>query len=300
MTIAVPSHLGFQMPCFLQQRKCYLNPPSLKRVDESYSPIRKADSHMSSSIRLSGVMNYALVASILAANPAKLERLVWDNVQQPARNTSLFLQAHQRQPYQQRNVAPWNNRARVPFNGNANLYFTEGPMQNLLGSLAGRCTNLQYLELHKTAERGLAYWNQHSEWPDDHRFKDQDLYVEWARFLASHKGTLRHFVWEHGPHDFQHVPLPPVQQGVGSRLKPQSDMQFETHIWPVIIHGVGDWPCLESIEIRGQKTWGTEWIGEDEQEEIETALWNKFGEECEILVTGDSHVLEHIGVRCRA
>lgn len=104
------------------------------------------------SIRLSGVMEYALAASILAANPAKLQHLIWDNLQQSeCIEHFLYRRTRRRRRYHRRIMSAWNH-AGAPYISIKPYFASAGPMQNLLGSLAGRCTNLTSLTLRKVGE----------------------------------------------------------------------------------------------------------------------------------------------------
>ena len=193
------------------------------------------------SIRLSGVMHYSFAASILYNNPAKLEHLTLDNLQQVGKGCDHFLyrRANQRQDYQQR-PSTWNQGINQygplpPFNA-------AGPMQNLLGPLTGRCQNLRSLVLRKVGQR----------LPDEFTFefsaKDEDIYHEFVTFINSVKATLRHVVFEQG----QRVPQPPYSPAVsfltGGTPRPM-DQRFRSILYPSLSHG--PWPCLERMEIGG-------------------------------------------------
>jgi len=243
-------------------------------------------------------MEYALVASILASDPSKLQDLIWDNVQQPAKAT--YQLTIPRQPYHQQTLSPWNNLA--PFNGNINSYLSAaGPMVNLLGSLAGRCTNLTSLELHKTAERGPRHTQESSEFTPAYSARDEDIYVEWAHFLVSVKSTLEDIVWEQGQCDFK-LRSRVLRRGAWPLIR-LMDVRFESQIWPLITGQAHDWPCLKRLTVRGVRSMfgGTFVRHRDFRDHILDALWEKFGNELEIQLEGVREgVLEHIGMEVRS
>ena len=155
------------------------------------------------SIRLSGVMSYSFAASILYNNPAKLEHLALDNLQQVGKGCDQFLyrRVNQRHDYRQF-LSYWNRRYR-PYgaSNHFDLFSSAGPMQNLLGPIAGLCPNLKTLTIRKVGE---AYYR---EFTPELAAKDDDFYLELAVFIESVKGTLRHIVFEQGERGALH-PLP--------------------------------------------------------------------------------------------
>ena len=244
------------------------------------------------SIRLSGVFDYALAASILAANPAKLRHLIWDNVQQPKQDRSLFRQTNLRQPYHQQRAGHWNDL--TLFSGKPDFYFSwPGPMHNLLGSLIGRCTNLTSLELHNPGERGPRYTSGRSEMTPIYSALDEDIYFEWAEFIQSHKRTVQHLLWEQGPHDYriwtsELLPL-------GSKLERIMDERFQRIVGPVLMNDPSSWPNLKSLSVRGFK------IGDGQRsriQEVEELLSARFGDKVRCELTEVANVLEHIGIQC--
>lgn len=202
-----------------------------------------------SSVRLSGVFSYSLAASILAHTPAKLKHLTWDNVQQTGMqrdlrtdNEFLYHTVNPRQPYHQQALRPWNNRAASQTHG----YFDRrGPMHNLLGSLAGRCPNLESLILRKVGENCPGPGGRR-DFGREFSIKDEDLYAEWVELLNSVKGTLRHLVLEQGQRTFD----PPLTINGRPILRPM-DQRFGIMILPVLTDG--QWPVLRNFNINGVK-----------------------------------------------
>ena len=206
-----------------------------------------------SSIRLSGVMNYSFAASILYNNPAKLVHLTLDNLQQVGKGCDHFLyrRTNQRYDYRQ-HLSYWNRRSR--YYGASNhfdLFSSAGPMQNLLGPIAGLCPNLRTLTIRKVGE---AY---HGEFTRELVAKDCDLYLELAIFISSVKGTLRHIVFEQGERG-AHAP-----RVRGPNFRVQRDPALGSHLlrnprpmdtrFRVLLLGTmqRDWMLLQSMELGG-------------------------------------------------
>ncbi|KAM0796813.1 hypothetical protein BDR22DRAFT_824903 [Usnea florida] len=205
------------------------------------------------SIRLSGVMSYSFAASILYNNPAKLVHLTLDNLQQVGKGCDHFLyrQANQRPDYRQ-SLSPWNRRFR--YYGASNyfdLFSSAGPMQNLLGPIAGRCPNLRSLTVRKVGE---AYYG---EFTRELAAKDCDFYVELAVFINSVKRTLRHMVFEQGDRGTYPDPIPgpnftwqrhPSGGFQLSRTSRPMDERFKNLLLTTMREG---WRVLQSMELRG-------------------------------------------------
>ena len=158
------------------------------------------------STRLSGAMHSYLhsyfAASILYNNPAKLEHLVFDKLQQVGQGCDHFLyrQANQRQDHHQ-SPSTWNYW--IQEYGPGNAFGPAGPMQNLLGPLTGRCPNLRSLTLRKVGQR------HGNEFTPEFIAKDSDIYDEFGTFISSMKARLQHIMFEQGgPTALRHPPPP--------------------------------------------------------------------------------------------
>ena len=206
-----------------------------------------------SSIRLSGVMSYSFAASILYNNPAKIVHLTLDNLQQGGKGCDHFLyrQTNQRFDYRQ-HLSYWNRRCRHYGASNQfDLFSSAGPMQNLLGPIAGLCPNLRSLTIHKV---GQAY---HGEFTRELVAKDCDLYFELAVFINSVKGTLRHIVFEQGERGAH----PLLVRGPNFRLQthPEFGLQLVRNPRPMdtrfrfFLLGTlqRNWRLLQSMELGG-------------------------------------------------
>lgn len=193
------------------------------------------------SIRLSGVMHYSFAASILYNNPAKLEHLTLDNLQQVGKNCDHFLyrRANQRQDEQQQ-PSSWNYAIRQY--GPLNLFSLAGPMQNLLGPLTSRCPNLRRLTIRKVGQRGP------TEFTPRFTAKDIDLYFELATFIYSVKGTLRHFVFEQGERTAPPPPPTGNQIVISVPPRPMDTQFFNILSFPLFRT---PWQCLESMTLGG-------------------------------------------------
>lgn len=245
------------------------------------------------SIRLSGMMQYALAASILAANPAKLENLVWDNVQQPRNSQFLCDQAIaiDRPLYQTQIWALWNNHHN--YWRSESEYFAEpGPMHNLLGFLAGRCTSLKSLTLRKTAEVGRRFSSDRSEFEQVFSWLDEDIYREFAVFIEAQKGTLQRLEFEQGPRDFEFPKHCVPWRLRGAYLMRFMDCRFQKYIWPVLMDQKGDWPCLTHLSIKGVK----HWYRTLDTQPLKTMVRSKFGDSLSVVIKEESEVMDHIGM----
>ena len=155
------------------------------------------------SIRLSGVMSYSFAASLLYNNPAKLVHLTLDNLQQVGKSCDHFLyrRANQRYDYQQ-SLSYWNRSYRsYGASNHFDLFSSPGPMQNLLGPIAGLCPNLRTLTIRKVGE------GYYGEFTRELVAKDCDFYIELAVFISSVKGSLRHTVFEQGDRGLRPLPI---------------------------------------------------------------------------------------------
>lgn len=273
------------------------------------------------SVRLVGVMPYALAASILLANPQALLHLDFDNLQQsgiiPSTQIDKFpgildetnaladifdkTSMRRRVPRTKKGPAdpipsltiipphrqtrqPWNNL--VPFRNspwNESKYFNApGPMQNLLGALAGKCTSLKTLHLRKVGARDRFDFD-----PASNR-KEPDIYAEWAIFLASVKPTLELLTFEQGE---RLLPRADVAQ---PRFRPM-DQLFGDRIFPVLVRGE-KWLKLKKVVVRGVQQWkvgdGVERVYVDGRGELRGA----FGEGVEVVMERRARQTDHLGV----
>lgn len=277
------------------------------------------------SVRLVGVMPYALAASILLANPQALLHLDFDNLQQsgiipsthidklpdnldetnaladtldqtsmrrrvprtkkrpadpiPNPTPSLIIIPPHRQTRQS-----WNNL--VPFPNspwNESKYFNApGPMQNLLGALAGKCTSLKTLHLRKVGARDRFDFD-----PASHR-KEPDIYAEWAIFLASVKPTLESLTVEQGER------LLPRAYVAQPRVRPM-DQLFGDVIFPVLVRG-DEWLKLKKLVVRGVQRWkeddGVGRVLVDGRGELR----GRFGKGVEVVMGRRAREADHLGV----
>ena len=206
-----------------------------------------------SSIRLSGVMSYSFAASILYNNPAKLVHLALDNLQQVGKGCDHFLyrRTNQRPDYRQ-SLSYWNRRYRYyGASTHFDLFNSAGPMQNLLGPIAGLCPNLRSLTIRKVGE---AYYG---EFTRELAAKDCDFYLELAVFMNSVKGTLRHIVFEQGERGTYPLPilgpnfslwrLPSGNFEIWRNPRPM-EARFETLLLGTMR---GGWRLLQSMKLGG-------------------------------------------------
>lgn len=197
-------------------------------------------------------MHYSFAASILYNNPAKLENLTLDNLQQVGNSCDHFLyrRANQRQDYLQSQSA-WNQL--ILHYGSTTPFGPAGPMQNILGPLADRCPNLRTLTLRKVGQ-----WRR-TQFTPEFAAKDEDMYREFAFFIDSVKGTLRHLVFEQGrykaPRPLPAAPTVPaaavaaVAGQIVTVTHPRpKNTRFFTILYP---HLQNRWQCLESMTIGG-------------------------------------------------
>lgn len=247
-----------------------------------------------SSIRLSGVMHYSFAASILYNNPAKLEHLTLDNLQQVGKGCDHFLyrRAKQRQDYYQR-PSIWNQK--IGHYGPTIPFGPAGPMQNLLGPLTGRCPNLRSLALRKVGQR------RHTEYTPEFAAKDEDMYREFAFFIDSVKPTLRHVHFEQGRHTLRRrrpaagqivtvAPplLPATGQIVPVRLPWVMDLRFTAILYPHLFEG--HWRYLESMTIIGVNNVG--WT--DSNRTIQTS--HRGDVRAVIVIRKDRGMMDHVGI----
>ena len=131
-----------------------------------------------------------------------------------------------------------------------------GPMQNLLGPLAGHCPNLKTLTLRKVGQR------RHAEFTPEFCAKDEDIYREFAIFISSVKQTLRRVVFEQGERATRPSipaagpifpvappPIPAAGHVVALGLPRPMDTLFHQILYPQLFRG--DWRLLESMTIGG-------------------------------------------------
>ena len=193
------------------------------------------------SVRLSGVMHYSFAASIIYNNPARLEHLALNNLQQIGNGCDHFLyrRANQRVNHRQ-SQSTWN--LRFLQYGPLPRFGPAGPMQNLLGPLTGRCPNLRSLTLRKVGQKGS------TEFTPEFSAKDMDIYREFATFVGSAKATLQHVVFEQGERtDPRHPPQPGQVVVLGNR-RPM-DVRCLSILCPILF--LGRWERLETMIIRG-------------------------------------------------
>ena len=201
-------------------------------------------------------MSYSFAASILYNNPAKLVNLTLDNLQQVGKGCDHFLyrRTNQRHDYRQF-LSYWNRRHRQyrPSN-HFDLFNSAGPMQNLLGPIAGLCPNLRTLTIRKVGE---AY---HGEFTREFVARDDDLYFELAVFINSVKGSLRRLVFEQGERGTHPLPvsglnfswwrLPSGNYELRRNPRPM-DSSFRILLLSNIQRDWRDWMLLQSMEFRG-------------------------------------------------
>ena len=196
-------------------------------------------------------MHYSFAASILYNNPAKLVNLTLDNLQQVGDSCDHFLyrRVNQRQDYLQ-SPSAWNQL--ILHYGSTTPFGPAGPMQNILGPLAGRCPNLRTLTLRKVGQ-----WRR-TDFTLEFAAKDEDMYREIAFFINSVKGTLRHFVFEQGPRRLPAGLAAPAAsaaavaavagQIVTVRPPRPKNTLFCNILYP---HLQNRWQCLESMTLGG-------------------------------------------------
>ena len=233
------------------------------------------------SIRLSGVMHYSFAASILYNNPAKLECLNFDNLQQIGKGCDHFLyrRANQRVDHYQR-PSTWNRK--ILEYGPFLPFGLAGPMQNLLGPLTGRCPNLRSLTLRKVGQK------HRTEFTLEFSAKDIDIYHEFATFIDSAKATLQHVVFEQGERTDPRHPPPPGQMVVLGNRRPM-DVRFMNILCSHLFQG--HWACLETMVIRGVNR-PPNWPFDDRYPPIRTAR----GVLPDPLTRGRVGMMDHIGL----
>ncbi|KAF2465466.1 uncharacterized protein BDR25DRAFT_84198 [Lindgomyces ingoldianus] len=194
------------------------------------------------SISLAGLMSHDVVASILSfIDPSRLRHLKLNNLQTFADPPHILntlqpeeIQLHQRD--------------------------RPGAIQGYLSTLTGRCPTLCSLHISTTGQ--FLDTNISRTGPSvlgNQEFQDgNNQYIEIAAFLESVKGTLREFVFEHGP-DFELFHISPTNptwlpySGLSLSDPLPMDVFFDSHILPVI--SSGPWPKLQQMFVRGVGQW---------------------------------------------
>lgn len=267
------------------------------------------------SVRLVGVMPYALAASILLTNPQNLLHLDLDNLQQSGitpsapidkwsrdadaddedsdvpkqrvrrRLRQINTQPARPNPSHCQTRQPWNNLA--PFRNKGVYFNAPGPMQNLLGALAGKCTSIRSLHLRKAGAR------DQFDFPPACSSKETDIYAEWAVFLASVRATLETFTFEQGERLLPRVDRaqPPVRP---------MDRLFGESIFPVLKEaGAGLWPRVGKVVVRGVQQWEEDdgqGIGETVLVDGRGELGGAFGKGVEVVMKRRAREADHLGV----
>lgn len=177
---------------------------------------------------------------------------------------------------------PWNNI--TPFGNSSDYFNAPGPMQNLLGALAGKCTSLQTLHLRKVGP------SDHLDFSPLSFSKERDIYAEWALFLASVRPTLELLVIEQGER------LLPRADWVQPPVRPM-DQLFGDAIFPVLADG--GWRRMKRVVVRGVQEWEVDnGLGNggrvrlDGREELRGA----FGQGVEVVVGRTARTADHLGV----
>ena len=135
----------------------------------------------------------------------------------------------------------WNNLAL--FEDDSEYFNAPGPMQNLLGVLAGKCTSLKTLRLRKVGAR------DQFDFTPACRSKETDIYAEWALFLTSVRPTLESLTFEQGER------MLPRADWVQPPVRPM-DQLFGDTIFPVLTTaGLGQWPEMKELLVRGVQQW---------------------------------------------
>ncbi|CAF9922724.1 hypothetical protein IMSHALPRED_005745 [Imshaugia aleurites] len=176
---------------------------------------------------------------------------------------------------------PWNNLAHFEDDSE---YFSElGPMQNLLGALAGKCTSLQSLHLRKGGARDQFDFSPHLS------SKEHDIYAEWAIFLTSVKPTLESLVFEQGER------LLPRADWVQPLVRPM-DQLFGDVLFPVLVGG--GWARMKKVVVRGVQQWekgGGQGNGDMVLLDGRGELRGAFGEGVEVMVERRAREADHMG-----
>ncbi len=256
------------------------------------------------SVRLVGVMPYSLAASILLANPQNLLHLDIDNLQQSGIIPSTHIEdllddtavekirRIRKRPAEPILIPPhlqtrqsWNNV--VPFGTDSEYFDAPGPMQNLLGALAGKCTSLKTLRLRKAGA------TVQSEFHPACRGKEVDFYAEWAVFLTSVKPTLVSLVFEQGERL-----LPRAERGQPP-VRPM-DQLFGDMIFPVLnTAGSGEWPKMKRLVVRGLQQWkegGGQGAGQTVLVDGRGELRGAFGKGVDVVIQRKAREADHLGV----
>ena len=213
------------------------------------SPLEGRYFPKASSIRLVGVMEPVITASILSTiDPSKLVSLELDNVQCCGKTADgVTMPSTPNMPPSRHSVAAILPRYKEWMSRDSGIVWP-GLMRGLLSPLKGRCTGLKSLTLRKVGDR-------YSGETDVVRWMNEcHLLHEWASFIRSVSGTLEEFVFDQGPRNEklprENIRVSPV------RLM---DRLFGSTIFPVLL--AGPWPRLKSMELRGVRSWISDDMG---------------------------------------
>lgn len=179
----------------------------------------------------------------------------------------------------------WNNLTR--FRNDSEYFNAPGPMQNLLGTLAGKCTSLTSLHLRKVGAR------DQFDFTPAYSSKEHDIYAEWAIFLASVKPTLESLIFEQGER------LLPRTERAQPPVRPM-DQLFGDGIFPVLTGaGAGQWPRMKEVVIRGVQQWKED-DGQGSGEMVlvdgRGELRGAFGGGVKVVIRREAREADHLGV----
>lgn len=303
------------------------------------------------SVRLVGIMPYALAASVLLANPQALLHLDLDNLQQsgiiPRTHINEEPQMHDEYdwmngkndkrseslspvildnrhdnrlddtdslkklfnkiargrlrrkntrpvgpiltpiliPPHRQTRQPWNNFDR--FRDESKYFNAPGPMQNLLGTVAGKCTSLRSLHLRKVGAR------DQFDFTPACSGKERDIYAEWAIFLTSVSPTLDSLTFEQGER------LLPRADWVQPPVRPM-DQLFGDGIFPILMGaGEGRWPRMKRLVVRGVQQWEEDdGLGAGKMVLVDRRadLKGAFGSGVEVVIEKRARVADHLGM----
>lgn len=201
----------------------------------------------------------------------------------PARPTSTRVHIPTLIPPHRQTRQSWNNIA--PFGSESEYFNASGSMQNLLGALAGKCTSLRSLYLRKAGPR------DQFDFRPACRSKEDDIYAEWAIFLASVKPTLECLIFEQGER------LLPRADWVQPAVRPM-DQLFGDAIFPTLARR-GQWPRMKKMAVRGVQEWKVDdgrgtggSVLMDGREELKGA----FGDGVEVVVRRRAREADHLGM----
>lgn len=188
---------------------------------------------------------------------------------------------------------PWNKlrtRTIMFFRDDGEYFNAPGPMQNLLGALAGKCTSLKSLCLRKAGARDQFDFDPAST------HKERDVYAEWALFLASVQPTLESLALEQGER------LLPRKDGAQPAVRPM-DQLFGDMLFPVLAATAEEagqrWPRLKKVVVGGVQQWrqgGGPGTGNMVLVDGERELPGTFGNEVEVVVSRRAREADHLGV----